>query len=405
MADEVKFENFTGINNVASLNNLTPSEFSAATNVDVDDNKNVNRRNGYASMTADTAPHSLASLLGRLFWRSGTALKTQVPGSSVHVLASGFGSGRVMRYAESPDGRAFLSDGSTMLVSDGETTHKWGIDRPTQQPGAAEIHGSLPAGRYLFALTFLRPDGEESGTPVPLAIQVSQVPLAIQVSQGGISFSNMQESLDPSATRKALYLSKPGGAILYRAMILSAETSAVTIDSLPPGNVELDTQDKSPPPLGTILAIGNGRALVAWDGFLSYSDKYRYERFDLLRQVIPFPGRITLVAILKDAVIVGTNSAIWRMNGPDIESAQQEKLADFGAIEGSLSYADGQVFGDGNISGRVAVFASTKGLCVAVNGGMFKAMTLTNYRYPEHTGAASVVRADPGLNHYLVALH
>ena len=292
------------------------------------------------------------------------------------------------------DGAVYLSDGVSALRFRDGVLGPWGITPPAVQPVASVTGGRLPKGRYQYAVTFLRADGEESGTGRAGVIE----------AEGGIAFSSIPASSQDVVRHKALYLSGPDGIGLKRAFFVSADSTAATYtgDTLDL-RLSLETQFKQPPPAGQVLAEHNGRVLVAIGEHLLYSDPYLPERFDPIRQGHRFESPITIVAPVGDGVFVGTEKRLRFLAGADIASATEIEKADYGALPGTLDYATQDV--GGKTEDRCAVFGTERGVCYGFPGGALLNRTLDNYRFPSSAKrGAGVVIHDQGRKRYVLAL-
>lgn len=387
----IDFTGFDGIRNTVPDYRIGESDLSAATNVDIDDSKRVVRRGGFTQISASSA-HSLFSNGEFCLYVRGTDLMVLRRDFTAGVLLPGVSGERMACCGI--NGIAYLTDGTRAWVTDGEGIAQWGITPPNRQPGARSGDGLLPRGDYQYAVTFLRQDGEESGTGLSGAINAI----------GGIEFYDIPVSADPAVSRKAIYLTTPGGKTLRRAMtIKNADTVAIySGDALNLG-VTLNTQFKQHAPAGNHVATFNGRALVALQDFLLYSDAYRFQLFDPVRQSFQFDSRIRMVAPVLDGVFIGTETSLWYLAGDDITQAQLTKTAPYGAIPNTLAMVDGSMVLDG-LTGVVGIFASENGICAIGNGGFFKNLSLDRYVYQAAANGAATTRMRPGMNQYITAL-
>ena len=71
----------------------------------------------------------------------------------------------------------------------------------------------------------------------------------------------------------------------------------------------------SDPPLGTIVRAHSGFMYVVTGSILWHSDPYSLNAFDLLRGFIPFQGQILMVRPVRGGVFVGTDQAVWFLDG------------------------------------------------------------------------------------------
>lgn len=376
---------FAGINNQLAAERIGDDEFTAAVNVDVDDTQRLNRRHGTTIVNAGAA-HSLFSDAGRCLFRRSAGLYQLLPNMSAGLLESGF-TGK-MHYAAHPNG-IFMCDGQQRRFFNG-TLGGWGIIPPGLPVAASMGGGPLAEGTYQFALTFIRNDGEESGTGAAGSIAAT----------GGIAFSQIPVSAEAGIVARRLYVSAVDGETLYHAITLDADDTTAKWTGGSTG-AAIETQFKSPPPLGTVLCEHNGSMLVGFDRFLAYSPPYRPELFDLARQVIPFKTKVLMAFSVQTGVFVGTEDSIIYLAGADIQTADPDPKADYGAIPGSAAFIDAEMAG---MESSAAVFLTPQGVCVGGAGGAFKNLTRARYWPASAAGASAVFIREQGRSRYLASL-
>ncbi len=177
--------------------------------------------------------------------------------------------------------------------------------------------------------------------------------------------------------------------------------SAVQHDAFP-----LTTQFLSPPPAGDFIGYWKGWMLVAKDNVLYPSEPYAPELFDL-RKAVRFLDRITMVAPLNnktDSCWIGTGSQVIWLGGDVPDKWVYNPVADYGVIPGTLAYADGELLAEASRGNTVAMFATTRGLCVAHSDGAFRNLTEDRYAYPSMDRGASIVRRHRGIAQFLTTL-
>lgn len=384
----VKLGPFTGINNVDAANTLKVGELMDAENVNLSNKGEVTRRGGW-TLYRSGAAHSPFSFGNVFLFRAADKLLSRSTDGTERDLIAGLGSDR-MSYAAF-DGAVYMSDGKRALIYKDGVVLPWGISPPSRQPSAALMGGMLPQGAYQYAMTFLRADGEESGTGVA----------AKMTAFGGIQWTGLEVSQDPSVLAKALYITLPNGKVLYRATVVSnaSLTASYAGDTLGL-SVKLETQFKQPPPPGNLIAEHNGRMLVAAGDFLMFSDPYRPQRFDPIRQSYRFLGPIALLASVQGGVFVSDQSGVSFYVGLDIESATPVTKTDYRAF-GSVRVNAASVVSDRE--GMAVLAASKQGLCCGFDDGSF--INLTDNRYETNAvAAAGVIQRASGADRCIFVL-
>lgn len=397
---DLTFTNFTGINNVQAKFQLgvgkRGAELAAAVNVDVNELGRIQMREGYSTVLTGTNCHSIWAREDLCLYRQNDKLMRLFEDDTAVQLRAGLTTDAGMAYADAVT-RVFMSDGVDTLQTDGSTTMRWGIEPPANQPLAAQAAaGSLPPGNYLFAVTYVREDGEESGTG--LAGRIANI-------RNGIDFTAIPVSGDPDVTKKRIYLTQPNGQQLFMAVeIPNATTTAsytgnmLTSESLIP----LSTQFKIPPPPGRVLALHNARMLVGWGAYLMASDPYRHELFDH-EQVIPFSGTVRIIAPLIGGVLVATDREIVWLAGEDFEDYSPVVKARYAGIHGSAAYVDAEDISK-ELQGKAVMFATTQGIALVTEGGGFQNLTKNTYQYAVRSRAAAVFRRLSKLSSYTLVM-
>ncbi len=389
--DVATFSKFKGLRNTVGPESFDLGDLATATNVDITDELRVQRRRGYASFSAGSY-HSLFASGTVMLAVTGTTLVRFSPGGASAVIRSGLTSGRRMAYA-AVGARIYYSNGSETGCVDAGENRTWGITPPAVQPVAADTGGLLRPGTYQYAVTFVRSDGQESGTGA--AGQVDVV-------SGGIAFSGIPVSSDPDVDSRRLYVSPPDGEMLFLVGTLDATSTTATYDIPVDGTLPLATQFKQQAPAGAVLGYFAGHILVGLGSRLYISEPYAHELFDL-RRGYRFSAPITMIAPVGDGVYLGTEAEIAFLAGKDVTKLVYQQRANYGAIEGTLATSLAEDFEPG-AQGSAVVFGTMQGICVGLNSGVLKNLTAERFNYPTTRRGAGVVRNYGGAVQYLMVL-
>ena len=399
LLNPITFKEFDGLRNTTAPERLSPADLQVAVNVDIDDSKRITRRTGRTSRLAG-GMHSLWSDGAICLAVQGTTLcRINAEGASTYsksVLRTGLTAGARMSFW-SVAGVVYYANGFEKGVIQGGRHRSWGLDWPSGQPVASPIGGGLPAGRYQYALTFLREDGQESGTGLAGTIDLTE--------PGGIRFSSIPVSADPTVRQKALYLTATNGEILYRALVIdNADVAARYEGNALDLKMTLKTQFGMPPPAGHLVGYYRGHMLVAEGAALWNSEPYRHELFMLRKAFRVFPSDINLVAPVEDGVFIGADKTYF-LSGASPDKWTLTTVAGYPAIPGTMSYvpAEGGEVGEG-LPGRAIYWASPRGHCMGTNGGTFRNLTEARYSYPGAQRGAGIVRPLKGMHQYLAVL-
>jgi hypothetical protein len=389
--DVATFTQFKGLRNTVGPESFDVGDLSVAKNVDLTDELRVQRRRGYTLFSAGSY-HSLFAAGAVMLAVIGSSLVRVFPAGAAQTLRTGLTSGLRMAYA-AVGNRIYYSNGIETGCVDGGVDRTWGLVPPGTQPAASEIGGLLEPGTYSYAITYVRSDGQESGTGAAGEIAISA---------GGIQFTDIPVSADPGVTAKYLYVSPPDGEMLFRVMNLAAD-AATAVYAVPfDEGMPLATQFKRNPLAGSCVAYFAGHTLVAVGSRLYVSETYAPELFDLQRGY-RFSSPITLVAPVDDGVYLGTEAEIVFLAGKDVATLEYQPRTNYGAILGTAAPALAGDFEPG-ADGPAVVFASAQGICSGTNGGRIKNLTEERFSYPVTKRGAGVVRNHGGTVQYLVVL-
>lgn len=387
---------FAGLRNDVSPERMEAGDLVTADNVNIDPSGQLSRRDGLTEVVAGDF-HSLWSEGDLCLMVGGTNLYRVQPGYTTEVLRSDLTAGAKMAYCR-VDERTYYGNGRECGILENGSVRSWGLAAPTSQGTATATSGNLDAGTYQYAVTYLRDDGQESGTGLAGRVEVTD---------GGISFTNLPVSDDPNVVGKILYLTAANGIDLYEREILDNATTATTVTSAGDLSLPLQSQHLSPPPAGNLIAYWRGRMWVV-DGNIAYpSEPHAYELFDL-RHYIEFPGPVTLFAPVDDpaggGIFIAAGKKTSFLGGLTPEEATFTPLLEYGAILGTLEYVEGTLFGDGALGGRkVPMWASTAGICIGFPDGSIRNLTEDRYTMDEEGEGCAVFMPDE--SRYVVVIN
>lgn len=406
----MEIKGFKGLRNTTSPERFKPGDLAVAYDVNIDNTGKIASRKGL-TLKNPTALHSLYS---------SHSITIAVAGQSLVSIGSDFSlttlktltSTRPLSVDTVID-TIYYSNGVDSGRIRGSTVSSWGVTPPIGQPAASSTYGVLPAGKYQYALTFLRGD-YESGTGLTGTIDLP--------SGGGISFSNIEVSTNPEVTDKVLYISGANGEQVYKAVVLpNAQTTYVYAAAGLDLTIPLITQFKSGPPPGYIVRTYNGRMYVVTGDAVYYSDPYSLELFDLGSGFLRFPGQVALFEPVNDGIYVATEDsgedesagATWFISGNSPEKMQSVQLFAYGAISRTSVRTEASFFDTPGASdpenrgseGRPAiVWSSRHGIIMGKDGGVVQNITEAKYSFPYAAKGAAAVKQTEGFNQYIVTL-
>lgn len=398
----MEIKKWLGLNNTTSPERMKPGELAVALDMDIDNTNRLMSRQGRTLIDAQ-ACHSLYSYEGGSFLSRGTSIFAIEQPYSL-TLAAVLTSSDPISY-DSVAGVAYFSNGFDTGRFVGRTYHPWGVNVPVYQPVPSLTTGNLRAGRYQYALTFLRSDGHESGTGLAGYIDLS--------ATGGIRLTNIEVSTNPEVSDKILYLTSRDGEVLYRVMTVPNSQTTAYITDEPLGGIPLTTQFAGPPPAGTQVVIYNGVAYVVRGDTVFYSDPYAFGLFRPDVNFLQFPGTISLFDWVNDGIYVATSDSegdgsegagtTWFMAGDRPDKFQPKQVFNYGSTPGTSVRVDSGFFGKQveRIGEPALIWTSRHGVCVGNDGGVVHNLTESAYSFPSAQAGAALLRQYRGFVQYM----
>lgn len=396
-----KFTAFGGIRNRLAPERLALStkqiggidqrtDLVEAVNVDIDDSGRVSRRVGQTMKVAGAA-HSLWAEDDLCLFVQGGALKRLHSDYTTETLRTGMSD--TVHYVKVND-RVYWTDGAqTGMVALG-VAQNWGMPIEYNQPNAVVGAGVMRAGTYLYAMTKIGPDGQESGTGMAVRVDLPV--------DSGLTFS---WPTDIDADSVAIYLSEPNSEVLYRALTEHAANGTAVFAggalALP-----LNTQWLDSPPTGQCLTYHRGRIYIATGAFLYATDAVGYNYVDLRDYLAIDNTMIRFIAGVTHGLYVGTEKAVYFLQGDKLDELTSNSVVDSFGVAGSAIIVDGfAATGDKALAGnQCAMFATGLGICMGTPDGVVTNLTLDRFQTTMGRIGAAVFRSGATLNQYLLAM-
>lgn len=363
-----------------------------AVNVDIDDTGRISRRAGQ-TLVVPGAAHSL--------WSDGNACMYIHDGMmyaldrSFHAEAIAAGLDDLPMAYVSVGKRVYHANGRTSAVYENGYVRSWGIDLRYTDVAASATFGQLPAGVYLFAMTLIREDGQESGCGPARRIDLTD--------NAGITFT-WEVPADLGITQAALYLTQADGETLFQAALVDVDAGIYTYTGGPRA-LPLATQWLDKPPAGSALALYRGRIYIAKGEHLFATAPLSYEHCDL-RDFRAFDGTpVRVLAPVESGLFVGTARAVYFLSGANFADNAITRKLDVPAIPGTLASGDaGEILGNPQLAGQHAVVFTTRdGIVLGLPDGTLVNFTNDDYTLPEATTGAAVLRSGKA-QQYVVSL-
>ena len=400
MAIDLVLDDFLGLNNVLPPEMLTlkvafakkQQYLAEAKNVDITNSFEARRRAGYSAIYRASV-HSLWSGSGMCLFRDGQTLKMLRDDlSAADVLRSGIIGNRPMTYLALND-LVYYSDGTYSGIIEGGVDRSWGLAVPPMA-GLSSTWGTLLAGHYRVAVSYLRADGQESGTSEPAMIEIAD--------NSGIAIA-ITASSDPTVTAILIYVTRCDGETFYQAY---RQANAVQTVSHITEQAMSTTFSKTllfgPPPAGTMLEYYNGHIYIVDQSTIWHTEPFRYELIDALQDYLSFDRDVTLMGAVEDGMFFGTDTEIAFAQGPGPRKFSMERKTSYGAVKGTMQVID-HLEKDGTLKKWIA-FVSKEGLCFGKPGGEIDNVTRNNYIMPPACSGAGLIRTSDGVQQSIAVL-
>jgi hypothetical protein len=367
-------------------------DLADAVNVDIDDTGRISRRGGQTMLIPGSAHSLWADGEHCLFVQDGTMYRLD---RDMVPAAVALGLDELPMAYVGVGNRVYHSNGNVSAVYENGYVRSWGIDLKATGVSASATTGTLPAGAYLFAMTLLREDGQESGTGLAGRIDLP--------NNAGVEFG-WEVPRDPSLVRAVLYLTEADGETLFKAMEADV-TLGRAIYTGGPRALPLATQWLDKPPSGQALALFKGRIYIASGEILFATTALSYEHCDLRDYRAIDGSRILLLAPVEGGLFVGTEQAIWFLGGASFADNALVRKLDGPPIPGTLVSGDlGDILGNEQMAGQRAVmFTTSQGVVLGLPDGSLMNLTVDTYRLPKATVGAAMLRTGR-MHQYLLSL-
>ena len=363
----LKFEAFSGVNNVLPELRMGQGDLVQALDVDIGLTGEISRRGGFVEVSA-LCHKNLWQADGYMLATCGSALTAIHADGARHAIHPALGAERVW-YCNLPDGRTTFSNGLIHGVTDGLTGLERGVPAPAGLGAADAAFGGLSPGQYRYHLTYVRLADRLEGPAV------SSEPVA--VTHGGLRIDGIPR-INGHATN--VYLSGHDGEGAYLAG--STETAVFEFTG---HNHELvlpcRTLGAQPFPVGTITAFWRGRVLVA-HGDVLWASRPQAPHLADWRDFRPMGAPITAIQPVDDGVYVGTADDLVFLGGTAFEQLSFTPTLRGPVVLGSGVAAPGDrlKLGDGHGAGAAMLCIAGGEIVAGFSGGQTTSLTAGRYR-------------------------
>lgn len=385
-----------GVNNMADEASLGPDELREALNIDIDQSGGASSREGYSEVVTGTNTHSLVSWGGALlFVEDGTITRFDPVSSVKTVIVTGLNPNRYVSYQRVRNELFWANGEQSGRLSKVFGNTPWAVPNPPVQPTLAALgSGSMPAGKYQIAITYVDSHGEESGTGLAAEISCS----------GGISLSGIPAPGSGYFVR--IYATPPNGDQFFEQAQLPNGVSTYSLYVFSDQGMTLETQHTRPIPPGQIVRHGFGRLWVARDNVLMFSCPVSPGIYRPMDDYLMFRKRITVLEPIADGIWLCTPDETFFIQGPSPEQMAVQLVSRHGGLEGTGMPLDAAKFGAalGGISGRVAYWFGDNGASIGLPQGQVRSFMEGRVAVDQYSRGASVLREENGMQQVITTV-
>ena len=381
-----------GMNMLAPDYALPDGAVRDATNLDVTTEGVLRTRQGYASAprVSGTRCHSLFANSAFMLHADGAALKRTTASGTETVAA--VQNAEPISYAQLPSGNLAWSDGSSIgQVGPSGASYGLALVSPGAPLLAAVSNGTLKAGRYLVAVTWVAYSGEESPPSLPVDVTITE--------GQGISLSGIPQTPPTGAIGLRVYCSHTNESVLFEAAFVGAGTTSLRIDSPPTGR-QLETLFEANFPPCSALAFAAGRLLGFRGNMFVWSEPFRPGVWRPSQNFLQLSQPGSLIAPTQDGVYVGTlgkdgQGEVVFLAGFDYTKSAYLPVTPYGAYPGTLV--------DMPHTMQMG-WASPQGFVIADNGGQVTNISFDKVAFPAALRGGSMVREENGIRQIVTGL-
>jgi hypothetical protein len=335
-SDDSGFREFAGIINTRTSKEIARSGLIAATNVEIDDEKRLLRRNGYSLAVAGAVRGAYATNdQSKLYLVIGTDLIRLMDDGTQRVLHSGLTpvlpvSG--YSWAEDPSNYVTYTNGVDsgivrngldwlpLAINEPVITAATVVDVSAQQTMAFHIGSRYITNTLRIFATYLLPDGRESA---PSAVwQITSAP----------EVATLSVVVAPQYAATRLYASPPGGDVYFFVAQSTAASFTVPVaDLYSAAGVEypFTTAISGFPSACRHLTFYDGRMYaseyipergmsVVW-----ISEPLQYHLFNKAEDFFTIIGEVVLLLPSEKGLVVGTDNQIYGWDGEKLTEVVQ----------------------------------------------------------------------------------
>ncbi|MFI8608499.1 hypothetical protein ACIGFL_09260 [Pseudomonas sp. NPDC077649] len=310
-----------GANNIAPRDRLPEGAVRDSVNLDPNVGGTFTLRARARQIYQGLDVRGMLELGDRLLVADGTSLvEIDTRTDTSRVLRSIAGDGAFA--GDELNGELFFCTANECLRYDGQVVRRWGVLDPGAQPPVAVVGGgSLRAGAYKFAMTYIDERGVEGGTGAPAVITV--------VDAQGLDFTL---PIPPAGHQVCLYVGAAESQSLYRQH--RGAGGPLLLTSLRDDTALLQTAHYTAPQPGQLVCAHNSVLLIARGSVLEMTMPMRPHLASRMRHFYQFPATIDVLESSPAGICVCADKA-YLISDPETSEPFQRVLLDMPAVPGS----------------------------------------------------------------------
>lgn len=391
----VTVESFGGTDNCSPSASVAKNRFQTMSGVEIYNSGVVRRAQGCRIIAPGSGRHSIFSDGSSVYFREGSGLYRLEADRTSTLLDGGFSTaGGRTTYLLHYD-RVYYSDSQHTGVIQNGSSRSWGLGVPPL-PVVAPAIGDLIHGRYHVGITYIRNDGQESGTSGLAALN----------STGGIQISVVPSS-DSTVTGIGVYVTTAGGDIPFLQAVLPNEAWSGRIASGLGQGRPLDTNLCSAPLPCAMMAEYRGRMYTGVDDTIVFTRSgNQYELLEPLdKSFYPMGETVTNIMPVDDGLWVTTTNWSTFLAGTDPHEGGGF-VVKFKQKIGGTKHSGQSVDADSVTSrvpmqGKLAMWDSGAGICFGGPNGYFKNITGDYFRTRPSSQGTSFARSHSDMDQYV----
>lgn len=359
-----------------------------ATNIDLDEDGNVNRRKGYTLKLAGATYHSLfESSRGWLMACMGEELGVYTPETNTFAVITTMAVNNLTSFTELNGHLYFMNPGHKgMIRVDEAVARPLGETLPDVTPGfAAVASGALAAGNYGITYSVVNNIGEESPLG-PLMV----VTLAEQGSIQGTLFTVA------AGYKYRIYMTTTDGVELYQAAEFDADVASFLISDHEVGRRPA-TQHLTYLPFGYTIRSHGSRLYVATTDFVFFSEAFMPHLCNAAHGFLPTTGFTTMLEPVDGGIYIGDQTGVNFYNGEDPLEFEPKKVSSEIPIFGTSIAVPGDFLPKDYASADVsAIWLTESGYYIGLPSGEVVRLHSRQVALPKYVQGCTAVSVKDG---------